>query len=430
MSVRLAAATVVMRVGNGESLARALPAVLEKQPQENRPTIQALSYGTLRNYERLQFLLGKLLNKPLKSRDAIITSMLEVGLFELLDEQTPEHAVVSETVRLAKKQRPWAAGLVNACLRRFIREREELLRASEADYSAVFCLPDWLLTRLQAAWTDEWKQIALASSSPAPMTLRVNCSQISREDYRQRLADIGLHAEAHGRVDTALLLEKPVEVSQLPGFSEGLVSVQDAAAQLAAPLLGLKSGQRVLDACAAPGGKTLHLLDDVTGEIDLTAIENDERRIDRLNENLSRGGYRVKLKVADAGDPASWWDGQKFDRILLDVPCSATGVIRRHPDIKLHRRPEDIIQVQVQQQRLLSQLWPTLKPGGLLLYASCSILPEENHEQVKLFLQKTDDAQEQEIQAEWGRPVSPGRQILPGEDKMDGFYYACLQKTA
>ncbi|HID81663.1 MAG TPA: 16S rRNA (cytosine(967)-C(5))-methyltransferase RsmB [Chromatiales bacterium] len=430
MKPRLAAATVVQRVIAGESLARALPAELEKQEKENRATIQALSYGVLRQYERLQFLSGKLLRKPLKSRDAIITTLLQVGLFELLDGQTPEHAVVSETVSLVRKQRAWAAGLVNACLRRFIREREALLRASEADLSAHYCLPSWLLVRLQDAWPEDWRQIALASSSPAPMTLRVNRSQVSRDEYRQQLADAGLHAKPHAQVETALVLDQAVDVTSLPGFETGRVSVQDAAAQLAALLLDLQPGQRVLDACAAPGGKTLHLLDEVSGKIDLVAIEKDPQRIDRLKENLLRGRYQVDLKIADAGDLNSWWDGQGFDRILLDAPCSATGVIRRHPDIKLHRRPDDIAQLQAQQKRLLYELWQTLKPGGLLLYATCSILPEENRNQVELFLQEMDDAQEIMINAEWGRPVSPGRQIFPGENNMDGFFYACLKKSA
>lgn len=430
MNARLAAAMVVQRVIEGESLARALPAVLEKQAQESRPTTQALSYGVLRYYERLQFLSGKLLNKPLKTKDGIITSLLQVGLFELLDGQTPEHAVVSETVKQVKKQRPWAAGLVNACLRRFIREREELLLASEANLSAQYCLPDWLLTRLQTAWPGDWQKIAVASSSPASMTLRVNRSRISREDYCQQLVDAGLHAEPHEQVATALVLEQAVDVGQLPGFKEGLVSVQDAAAQLSAPLLDLKSGQRVLDACAAPGGKTLHILDEVSGEIKLTAIEMDEQRVSRLKENLSRSGYQIDLKIADAGETESWWDGQAFDRILLDAPCSATGVIRRHPDIKLHRRPDDIAQLQTQQQRLLHKLWQTLKPSGLLLYVTCAILPEENSDQVELFLKEMDDARELVLDVKWGKSTLPGRQIPPGENKMDGFFYACLQKIA
>lgn len=427
---RLAAATVVQRIIAGESLTRALPAVLEEQSKADRATVQALSYGVLRHYERLQFLSSQLLRKPLKSRDAIITTLLQVGLFELLDGQTPEHAVVSETVRLVRKQRAWAAGLVNACLRRFLRERETLLLASKADLSAHYCLPGWLLARLQDAWPEDWRQIALASSSPAPMTLRVNRSQVNRDDYRQQLADTGMPAEPHALVETALVLDQAVDVTSLPGFEAGRVSVQDAAAQLAALLLDLKPGQRVLDACAAPGGKTLHLLDEVNGKVDLVAIEKDPQRIGRLEENLSRGGYQVELKTADAGDIESWWNGQAFDRILLDAPCSATGVIRRHPDIKLHRRPDDIVQLQAQQKRLLHQLWQTLKPGGLLLYATCSILPEENRDQLELFLQEMDDAQELIVNAEWGKPVSPGRQIFPGENEMDGFFYAVLKKTA
>lgn len=428
MNVRLAAATVVQRVVDGESLDIALPMVLNKLEIRHHAVIQALSYGVLRQHELLLSLQRQLLTKPLRAKDTVVATLLQCGLFELLDARTPEHAVVSETVRTVKQQRTWAGGLVNACLRRFIRERENLLQAAQQDPEAGYLLPAWLLKHIQQAWPDTWKGIAKASNTAAPMTLRVNLAQTSRQRYQDKLTQAGIHSEPHPLVASALVLENPQDVDLLPGFETGELSVQDAAAQLAGYLLDIEPGFRVLDACAAPGGKSLQLLELSNAGIDLTALDVDSRRITHIEENLARAKLSASIIVADAGDLDQWWDAQAYDRILLDAPCSATGVIRRHPDIKCHRQPQDIVGLCARQSQLLDQLWLTLVPGGLLLYATCSILPEENSEQIEAFLHRHADAREKKMTAAWGRAMRYGRQILPAEAGMDGFYYACLQK--
>ena len=428
MQIRLAVASVLRGVREGGSLSRELPKVLAKTPAETHPTIQALTYGVLRQYERIDALLVRLLRKPLKRKDRIVVDLLQVALFELLDAETPDYAVVDGTVRLIRQQRSWAAGLANAVLRRFLRERETLLQQVMAQPVARHLLPDWLVGKLRKAWPDDFETVSAALASPAPMTLRVDLSRGSRENYLRRLEAAGIGATEHDVAASALVLDSPTDVTRLPGFTDGLVSVQDAAAQLAAGLLDPQPGQHVLDACAAPGGKTIHLLEATAGEARVTAVESDPVRTGRLHENLSRSGYEAEVIVADVADTAAWWNGEPFNRILLDAPCSATGVIRRHPDIKRHRQPEDVVSLTRQQQRLLEQLWPLLKPGGLLLYATCSILPEENSRQIKGFCKATPDCTEQKMDDSWGRATPAGRQILPGEQGMDGFYYALLQK--
>jgi 16S rRNA (cytosine967-C5)-methyltransferase len=303
-----------------------------------------------------------------------------------------------------------------------------LARASQ-DTAAHYLLPDWLLAEIQKAWPDNWQSIARELNQPPPLTLRVNLKRISREAYRQKLSSAGIGSSPHLYAPAALTLEQAVNVDALPGFVTGDVSVQDAGAQLASPLLKLEPGLRVLDACAAPGGKTLHLLELAQGNIDVTALDVDESRLERVRENLARSGDHLILKTADASDPETWWDGEGFDRILLDVPCSATGVIRRHPDIKRHRQPEDIDALVKRQAEMLQRVWRTLKPKGLLLYVTCSILPRENSEQIVAFLQNQADAQEVPLTVGWGLVQQAGRQVLPGEDGMDGFYFALLRKT-
>ena len=429
MHPRLAAAGVLQGVRRGGSLSRELPAALAQADVESHPTIQALSYGALRQYELIDALLGLLLQKPLKAKDRIVTDLLRIALFELLDAARPDYAVVDSTVRLVKQKRRWAAGLANAVLRRFLRERETLLDTARQQPSARYLLPDWLLGKLRKAWPDDFDMLAQSLASPAPMTLRVDLSRVSRKDYLLQLDAAGMAADAHPLVASAITLRGACDVTRLPGFLQGQVSVQDAAAQLAGWLLDVAPGQRVLDACAAPGGKTVHLLEQTAGEAAVTAIELEPRRVERLGENIRRSGYHAEVVVADAGSPAAWWDGIQYDRILLDAPCSATGVIRRHPDIKRHRQPDDIVALVAQQARLLENLWGLLRPGGLLLYATCSILPEENWRQVERFCTATADCHEAVIEAEWGRAMVVGRQVLPGENALDGFYYAGLRKA-
>lgn len=434
MNARTAAAAVLAQIMNqGSSLSAALPPALAKlRAPAERALAQELCFGAVRWYPRLVVVLDSLLDKPLKTRDADVRCLLLLGLYQLIHMRIPDHAAVTETVAAAKALgKPWASGLVNAILRGFLRDREGLLAEVDRDETAATAHPTWLLEEIKAAWPDDWRAIIAANNQRPPMTLRVNArqkeQQVLREDYLTRLAQAGMTASPASRTMHGVILDQPVDVEHLPGFGTGEVSVQDAAAQLAAMLLDVRPGQHVLDACAAPGGKTAHLLE-LQPDIDLTALDSDAGRLRRVEENLRRLHLHARVIQGDAALPDAWWDGAPFDRILLDAPCSATGVIRRHPDIKLLRRPEDISALAQTQTRLLEALWPLLKPGGMLLYATCSILPQENEQQMTRFLAGHADAAEQVIGAAWGRPVSAGRQILPGEDNMDGFFYACVQK--
>ncbi|MCW8828308.1 MAG: 16S rRNA (cytosine(967)-C(5))-methyltransferase RsmB [Gammaproteobacteria bacterium] len=426
---RATAVAILTRVvRDGQSLSALLPHSLDALPPERRALAQELCYGTLRWWPRLEVLLGQLMDKPLKAKEHEIRCLLLSGLYQLAYMDIPPHAAVSETVAVtALLKKGWAKGLVNAVLRRFQRERNTLEPQLEADEVAASAHPRWLLDLLQQAWPQEWPRIVAANNQRPPMTLRNNRSRQGREAYLQELRQAGLEAEASPHAPDALTLQRPVGVEQLPGFADGRVSIQDSAAQLAAILVAPETGMRVLDACAAPGGKTGHLLE-ICSDISLVAIDIEEKRLQRVAQNLHRLGVQATLLTADAATPDSWWDGEPFDRILLDAPCSATGVIRRHPDIKLLRRGEDIAQLTRLQQTILEALWPLLRPGGRLIYATCSVLPQENGQQLANFLARHDDAEEIPLQAEWGRAETVGRQVFPNQDGMDGFYYACLSK--
>ncbi len=428
MSVRASAARALGQVlGGGASLSTVLPPALERTDPRDRGLLQELCHGVCRWHPQLQAGLDRLLARPLDPREHVIRALLLVGLYQLQHLRIPEHAAVAETVAAARELRkPWAVGLTNAVLRAALRRRAELAEILETDGVARTAHPLWLLARLQQDWPDDWPAIVAANNARPPFTLRINRRVLDREEYRQRL-DSGRIAEPVAPVETALVLREPVDPATLPGFAEGWVSVQDAAAQLAAPLLDVQPGMRVLDACAAPGGKTGHLLE-CAPDLDLTALDQDAARLERVQENLTRLGLKARLVAGDARQPADWWDGAPYDRILLDAPCSATGVIRRHPDIKLLRRDSDIAALAGQQHLLLASLWPLLRPGGRLLYATCSVLRQENEQVIAGFLTAQPDAEEQPIFASWGRPLSHGRQILPGEAGMDGFYYALLLK--
>ncbi|MEB4592531.1 16S rRNA (cytosine(967)-C(5))-methyltransferase RsmB [Candidatus Thiothrix sp. Deng01] len=432
MSVRsVAARCLLLVIYEGESLTDVLQgqAVASLNAQD-QALLRDLCFGALRWHERLNAILALLLAKPLKKADKDVECLLRVGLYQLLYQRTPDHAAVNETVKAASKlKKSWAGGLVNGVLRAFLRQQADLLAQADAEPTARYAFPAWLLTRIRQAWPQDWEAILTASNAHPPMTLRVNQRQQSTQAYQHALQAAGIPAGTVPEVASALDLSNPVSVEQLPGFSAGAVSVQDAAAQLAAGLLDCQPGMRVLDACAAPGGKTGHLLE-MTGDLELTAIDNSAARLRRVTENLSRLQVQGRVMAADAGDPPAWWDGNGFDRILLDAPCSATGVIRRHPDIKVLRRDSDIAALQQEQQRLLHNLWTTLRPGGKLLYATCSILPEENLRQMEAFMDAQHDAVPLPIQGGWGRALAIGRQILPGEQGMDGFYYALLHKVA
>jgi len=429
LNIRLVAAKVLARVlQDGQSLTAALdnafPAI---DSAKDRAFIQALCYGVCRQYHRLDFILSQLLDKPLK--DADVKALALVGLYQLKFMRVKPHAAVSETV-LAARKKPWAKSLINAVLRTYLREQEGLEHKADKCQVAALSHPDWLIKQIEQDWPEQALRIFLENNLQPPMVLRVNLSKTSREDYLQLLTGQDIAAEPVSFCPSAIRLDKPVPVDQLPGFAGGLVSVQDTAAQLAAGLLDVQPGHRVLDVCAAPGGKTAHILETQPQLKELVAVDIDEFRMQRVGENLQRLNLQAKRVVGDAANPASWWDGKPFDRILLDAPCSALGVIRRHPDIKLLRRAEDIGQLQALQKSILQAVWPLLAPGGLLLYATCSILKQENERQVQAFLAEHSDAVELPIDADWGVAGACGRQILTGESAMDGFYYARLSKAS
>lgn len=428
---RASAARVLVQVTvSGRSLAEALPAGLQPVAgAQQRALVQELSYGTLRWYYRLEAMLGQLLTRPLKQRDADVRCLLLAGLYQLDQLEIPAHAAVHETVQATRAlNKHWAKGLVNAVLRSYLRQAGELEQFIEADATAKYAHPAWLIGRFGSDWPDDRAALLEANNARPPFSLRVNGLRLTRAEYLGILAEHSLEAVPLVNTAYGVILKQPLPVADLPGFSQGVVSVQDGAAQLAAGLLQLAPGQRVLDACAAPGGKTAHILETEPELAALTALDIDARRLERIRDNLSRLGLQAELLQGDAGAPASWWDASCYDRILLDVPCSATGVIRRHPDIKLLRKHDDIAGLVRRQAKLLDAMWPLLAPGGMLLYCTCSVLLEENSEQLERFLGVQADAEELPIRAPWGRACRYGRQILPGEDEMDGFYFACLRK--
>jgi 16S rRNA (cytosine967-C5)-methyltransferase len=426
MAAREQAAGVLARVIDGASLSRVMPPVQEQSSEA--PLIQELVYGSLRWHFLLSGLIRLLLEKPLRNKDRDVECLLRIGLYQLREMRIPAHAVVNETVRETRTmKKPWAKGLVNGVLRRYQRDREAL--EQQLDTAESMAHPQWLLQKLQDAYPEPWRDICTANNQRPPMVLRVNERRQTVDEYLQELNREGVAAKRHPVAPQALVLDKACDVFSLPGFDEGRVSVQDAAAQLAAGLLDLGPGMRILDACAAPGGKTAHILEQGESS-EVWALEKDAARIQSLTQTLSRLGLEARIVEADAGDVEAWWDGQPFDRILLDAPCSATGVIRRHPDIRIHRRPADIDRLREEQQRLLRALWPLLRPGGMLLYATCSILPEENVEQVTMFFDDRVNAREFALPLEYGLKQSYGRQILPGEQGMDGFFYAGIRKIS
>jgi 16S rRNA (cytosine967-C5)-methyltransferase len=429
--LRASAATVVERVVcDGCNLDVALGEV--EVAESEMPLLRMLCYGAIRHHWRLRAQLAALLDRPLKSRDRIIESLLAIGLFQLTDTRVPDHAAVSMTVEAARVlRRPAYAGLINAVLRNFRRKNPDISSNEEA----VLNHPQWLIDALREDWPGDWRTIAEANNERAPMWLRVNARQSTAEDYAgiMQLADNLPAATTLPGFGQALRLDRPVEAGQLPGFLDGRVSVQDAAAQIAAPWLLAEGGRRILDACAAPGGKTGHLLELAAEGATVTAIDADEERLRDLRDNLRRLRLRATVVCADASNPKAWWDGQAYDRILVDAPCSATGVIRRHPDIRLLRRPGDIPGLARQQRRLLEALWPLLAPGGRLLYVTCSVLQEENDSVVQDFLGHHSDAVENPVLPNYNirdlmRRKALGFQVLPGSAGLDGFYYACLDK--
>lgn len=393
---------------------------------ETSPFTKELCFGVCRHYFRLQALAQKLVEKKPKTTDIWLIILL--GLYQLHYLAKPDYAVVQESVALANQiNKSWAKGLINAVLRRFCREKANLLANIQSEKDFLYNHPQWLLARLQQAWPQDWQTIVAANDSHPPLSLRVNRQRGSRDAYLHRLAQAGMGAHALTFASEGIVLDSACDVSQLPGFAQGDVSVQDEAAQLAVSLLDLHPGLRILDACCAPGGKTCHIMETETN-LDCTALDVDAKRLQRVRENIARCGVQAQLVQGDAANPSAWWDGVLYDRILLDAPCSASGVIRRHPDIKLLRTPEEIAHVVLVQQKLLRCLWPLLKAGGLLLYATCSIMPEENEQQMANFIAEHPDCQCDTTLKPWGRTTGHGWQILPGDHNQDGFFYSVLRK--
>lgn len=456
MNPRAVAATLLSQVIVEQ---QSLTAVLNGCTEEkNRPLIQELCYGVLRYYPRLNFLTTLLLTKSLKERDAPIHLLILIGLYQLIYMRIPDHAAVTETVNaVIHFKKKWASHLINGVLRNFLRNREPLLQKLEKEDEAHFSHPQWLIDKIKLDWPGCWERVLEANNQRPPMSLRVNLKKITRKNYINKLNIHNITAQITSYNECGVVLDKPTDINSLPGFFEGEISVQDIAAQMAVTLLELEPGLRILDACAAPGGKTAHILESESQLSKLVILEKDPKRAKKIEENLRRldlieksdeeGEKKIEIMIGDATQPELWWGGDYFDRILLDAPCSATGVIRRHPDIKILRKKEDITKLAELQFQMISHLWNLLKPGGLLIYATCSIMPEENVLNIKRFFEFLENGQntregiakKRVIQADWGIPQIYGRQILPGDscpiDKnkkqatnMDGFYYCIIEK--
>jgi len=432
MNPRLAAAKALAAVLSGKaSLNSSLPTQLDKVEDRDRGFTQDLAFGTARWQPRLSALAEKLLQKPFKAADADVEALLLVGLYQLLYTRVPAHAAIGETVGCADKlKKPWAKGLLNAVLRNAQRESETIFAELERDPVVRTAHPRWLQKSLKAFWPEQWEAICAANNAHPPMILRVNRRHHSRDAYLALLGETGIAATPCVYSRDGIVLEAAADVRSLPGFAEGWISVQDEAAQLAADLLDLAPGQRVLDACCAPGGKTCHILEAEPALAGVVAVDLEAKRLVRVKENLERLGLDAELIAADGRDIDKWWDGKPFQRILLDAPCSATGVIRRHPDIKLTRQPDDIVALAQLQGELLDAMWKALEVGGILLYATCSTLPTENTEVIAAFLERTPGARELDLATAAGIKQPHGRQLLAQQGGHDGFYYAKLIKIA
>lgn len=388
-----------------------------------------LCFGVCRHYFRLQLLADLLINKRPKSSEVWLC--LLVGLYQLHHLDIAEYAVVKETVELLPQvNATWAKGLANAILRRYCRERSALSEKLNKNPSYSYGHPDWFINRIKKTWPEQWQSICLANDERPPMTLRVNKRQSSTAAYLSVLHQANIDASALTYAPQGIALTTPCDVQDLPGFLDGVISVQDEAAQLAVSLLDLRPGLRVLDACCAPGGKTAHILETEPQLAACVALDIDGYRLKRVKDNLTRLKLEATILQNDGLNPEKWWDGKPFDRILLDAPCSATGVIRRHPDIKLLRTPEDISLISNVQHALLNALWPLLSKNGIMVYATCSIIPEENELQITRFIQLHPDCEYICLQKPWGHALSYGIQVLPGENHMDGFFYSVLKKKS
>lgn len=429
MKTRANAAQVLfLVVDQGQSLSAVLPAAQQQVAVRDRALLQELCFGTLRWLSRLEAIAGQLMNRPLKGKQRPLHFLLLVGLYQLLYTRIPAHAALSETVNACRLLKGESfRGLLNGVLRNVQRNQEELLSTVDQQDSSRYAHPVWLIKKLQAAYPRHYQQILEQNNQRPPMWLRVNVRHQDRQHYLQRLEEAQIAVAQVDEAGSGICLLQACDVELLPGFADGDCSVQDAAAQRAAWLLNPQPGDLILDACAAPGGKTAHLLEQEPQLAGVIAVDADAQRLHRVGENLRRLKLQAQVLHGDASQPDTWWSGPEFDRILLDAPCSATGVIRRHPDIKWLRRPADIAELVALQAKILSALWCKLKQGGTLLYATCSVLPEENCEQIRAFLCSHPDARLVPLHA-GDTEQTPGQQLFPGDGNMDGFYYAKLTK--
>ncbi|GLS24582.1 16S rRNA (cytosine(967)-C(5))-methyltransferase RsmB [Marinibactrum halimedae] len=455
--VRVQAAQVIARLNtHQETLAQTLPQALDKVAERDRALLQELCFGTLRWYPRLKQVYLQLIETPLKAKEADIEALIFLGLYQLIYTRIPDHAALSATVDATKAlKKPWASKLINAVLRRFQRESEALLATADTSELGRTAHPKWLLKAINQHWPNYRDQIIEANNAHPPFTLRVNTEVNTREQYRSALNQAGIEHEPCTFSTEGITLNSATSVDNLPGFREGHCSIQDEAAQLAAHLLQPQAGDRILDACCAPGGKTGHILEIQPDIHQLVALDISEKRLQQVTENLERLRYgqhesagakektetnRIQLAIGDASQPDTWTDLEHqnlnlqqthvFDRILIDAPCSATGVIRRHPDIKQLRIVNDIKTLADLQLSILNGLWPLLKPGGILVYATCSIMPTENSDNIARFLAMHTDATDVALAGPWGIAQPHGRQLLPHVSGHDGFYYCVLMKQA
>jgi len=425
----LALKTLMLIVRQGRSLDTAVQNVLADAAEldvRNKSLYQELVRGSCRWFLALQSILKDYLRKSFKAKDGDLEIILVLGLYQILFMRIDDHAAVNETVKLALLQKkPWARGLINGILRQLIRDGVVI-----EDLHHARSYPQWLREKIIQDWPQQSAQVLVAGNNRAPLTLRCDIRQSKIEAIVESLHQQDVKGTRHKWVASAIELDKSCDVTLLEGFSTGLISVQDAAAQLAAELLDCRPGMRVLDACAAPGGKTAHILQSVD-DLDLVVLDQDATRLQMVEQNLLRTGGQARLVCGDAENPAGWHEGAGFDRILADVPCSGSGVIRRHPDIKLLRRESDITHLVERQKLILEAVWSLLNPGGLLVYSTCSIFKDENERQIEWFVENHDRCMEKRLDSvQWGLERPWGRQILPGQDNMDGFFYACLLKVS
>ncbi|MDK9355053.1 16S rRNA (cytosine(967)-C(5))-methyltransferase RsmB [Lelliottia sp. V106_10] len=420
----MAAQAIEKVVEQGQSLSNILPPLQQKVSDKDKALLQELCFGVLRTLSQQEWLINKLMSRPMTGKQRTIHYLIMVGFYQLLHTRIPPHAALAETVEGAVAiKRPQLKGLINGVLRQFQRQQEELV-AEFSQSEQRFLHPEWLLKRLKKAYPQQWETIVEANNQRPPMWLRVNRIHHTRDEWLALLEQADMSGFTHDAYPDAVRLASPAPVQTLPGFDQGWVTVQDASAQGCITYLAPQNGERILDLCAAPGGKTTHILE-AAPQASVLAVDVDEQRLSRVYDNLKRLGLKAQVTQGDGRTPSEWCGDEKFDRILLDAPCSATGVIRRHPDIKWLRRDRDINELAQLQSEILDAVWSHLKSGGTLVYATCSVLPEENSQQITAFLKRTSDAALHTT----GTADNPGIQNLPGAEEGDGFFYAKLIKA-